>query len=380
MLRIPVKKLKAGMIVSQSIYNKKGASYLVKGQPLTLQYIQRLKKIGIPAISVTSTNPNFKLMPPSDIVQETTRANAIQRVFDAFQDVENSGQLNVDTMQAVSDNILLDVIQRRENLVQLTDIRLHDTYTFAHSVNVAILSAMLGLLCHYTKQDLALLTLGALLHDLGKIKVSSKILNKTSRLNNEEFSIIQNHPMEGARRIRQMGAILPSPSLLASIAAQHHEHIDGKGYPQHLTGDQIHRFSKIVAIADVYDALTSQRPYKKAYTPSITHNIMVNVNKGQFDMELLKLFFNNVAIYPVGTLIKTIYGFGIVTKCEFGKTETPSVCIFANTEGKILPNPIRMDLSEDVPNAIEMEISGIELLHFIHELNIDPTIYLLDEQ
>ncbi|MBQ7478399.1 MAG: HD-GYP domain-containing protein [Selenomonadaceae bacterium] len=379
MLRIPVKKLKAGMVVSQSIYNKTGGSYLVKGQPLTAQYIQKLKKIGIPSVSVTSTNPNFKLAPPADIVQETTRVNAIQRIFDAFQDVENSGRLDVDAVQNVSDHILLDVIQRKENLVQLTDIRLHDTYTFAHSVNVAILSAMLGLLCHYTKQDLALLTLGALLHDLGKIKVSSNILNKTSRLNNEEFSIIQNHPMEGARRIHEMGNLLPSPAILAAIAAQHHEHIDGKGYPQHLTGDQIHRFAKIVAIADVYDALTSERPYKKAYTPSITHNIMVNVNKGQFDTNLLKLFFNNVAIYPVGTLLKTVYGFGIVTKCEFGRTETPCVCIFANTEGKMLEDPVRIDLKNDGPRAIEMEISGIELMHFIHELGVDPTMYLTEE-
>lgn len=367
------------MVVSQSIYNKDGGSYLVKGQPLTLQYIQRLKKIGISSVSVTSTNPNFKLTPPEDIVQETTRIDAIQHICDAFQDVENSGQLDVDTVQNVSDHILFDVIQRRENLVQLTDIRLHDTYTFAHSVNVAILSAMLGLLCHYTKQDLALLTLGALLHDLGKIKIASDILNKTGRLSNEEFSIIQNHPMEGARRIREMGSKLPSSGILAAIAAQHHEHVDGKGYPQHLTGDQIHRFSKIVAIADVYDALTSERPYKKAYSPSITRNIMVNVNKGQFDMDLLKLFFNNVAVYPVGTILKTVYGFGIVTKCEFGHTETPSVCIFANTEGKLLQDPVRLDLKDDGTRAIEMEISGIELLHFIHELSVDPTMYLAEE-
>lgn len=367
------------MVVSQSIYNKKGGSYLVKGQPLTAQYIQKLKKIGIPTVSVTSTNPNYHIIPPDDIVQETTRIDAIHHIIEAFQDVEDSGQLSVDAVQDVTDHILFDVIQRRENLVQLTDIRLHDTYTFAHSVNVAILSAMLGLLCHYTKKDLALLTLGALLHDLGKIKISSKILNKTSRLSNEEFSIIQNHPMEGARRIREMGALLPSPGLLAAIAAQHHEHIDGKGYPQHLTGDQLHRFSKIVAIADVYDALTSERPYKKAYTPSITHNIMVNVNKGHFDEDLLNLFFNNVAIYPVGTILKTTRGFAIVTKCEFGYTETPSICIFANLEGKILSEPIRLELKDDTACAIEMEISGIELLHFVHELSVDPSMYLLEE-
>lgn len=367
------------MIVSQSIYNKHGASYLVKGQPLTNEYISQLDKIGIPTVTVTSSDPSVKLMPPEDLVNEDTRIGAIQKVYDAFKDVEENGQLDADAMQDVSNKIIFDIIQRKENLVQLTDIRLHDTYTFAHSVNVAILSAMLGLLCHYSKKDLGLLTLGALLHDLGKIRVPSDILNKNSRLDQDEFAVIQSHPSDGARRIKAMEHILPSPAVLAQIAAQHHEHIDGRGYPNHLTGDKIHRFAKIAAIADVYDALTSERPYKKAYTPSIAYNIMVNVNKGQFDPDLLKLFFNNVAIYPVGTVLKTVFGFGVVTHCDFGRTETPKICVFADREGKLMENPVRIDLSEVKERAVEMVVTGIELLHFIHELSVDPSMYLTDE-
>ena len=379
MVRIPVKKLKQGMIVSQSIYNRRGGSYLVKGQPLTKEYIKQLDKIGIPTVTVTSSDPSVKIMPPEDLVQEKTRIGAIEKVYDAFKSVEETGQLDAKAMESVSDKIVMDILARKENLVQLTDIRLHDTYTFAHSVNVAILSAMLGLLCHYTKQDLSILTLGALLHDLGKIRVPSDILNKSSRLDDDEFAIIKSHPTDGAKRIRAMELLLPSPSILAQIASQHHEHVDGCGYPNHLTGDRIHRFAKIVAIADVYDALTSERPYKKAYTPSVTYNIMVNVNRGQFDNDLLKLFFNNVAIYPVGTVLKTIYGFGIVTECVFGRTETPKVCIFADRNGKILDTPQRIDLYECKERAIEMVVSGIELLHFIHELSFDPSMYLNEQ-
>ena len=378
-IRIPVKKLRKGMIVSQSIYNNHGASYLIKGQPLTDSYIEKLDKIGIPTVSVTSTDPALKIMPPEDLVQEDTRIGAIQTMYDAFKSVEENGQLDASAVQSVSDKIIFDIIERKENLVQLTDIRLHDTYTFAHSVNVAILAAMLGLLLHYTRQDLSILTLGALLHDLGKIRVPSDILNKSSRLDQDEFAVIQAHPLEGARRIREMENMLPQPAVLAQIAAQHHEHVDGCGYPNHLTGDRIHRFAKVVAIADVYDALTSERPYKKAYTPSIAYNIMVNVNQGQFEPDMLKLFFNNVAIYPVGTVLKTVFGFGVVTHCDFGKTATPNVCIFADHDGKILKEPRRMSLEDSGERAVELVVTGIELLHFIHELSVDPSMYLDDE-
>lgn len=379
MLRLSVKNLKQGMIIAQSIYNRHGACYLVKGQPITDEYIRQLEKIGIPTVSVTSADPNFKLMPPEDIVQEKTRINAIERVYDTFQSVEERGQLDIDAMQGISENIIFDIIDRKENLVQLTDIRLHDTYTFAHSVNVAILSAMLGMLCHYPKKELLLLTLGALLHDLGKINVPAAILTKTTGLSDEEFALIKRHPLDGAERIKEMEWKLPSPAVLAAIASEHHEHIDGHGYPRGMKDEQIHRYAKIVAIADVYDALTSERPYKKAYTPNVAYNIMTNVNQGQFDRELLKLFFNNVSLYPMGTVVKTIYGYAIVKACSFGKTETPTVVLFADKDAKVLREPYTMDLSQDSlgNRVIEMVIRDSDLRHFIHEINLDPSIFLV---
>lgn len=379
MLRLSVKNLKQGMIIAQSIYNRHGACYLVKGQPITDEYIRQLEKIGIPTVSVTSADPNFKLMPPEDIVQEKTRINAIERVYDTFQSVEERGQLDIDAMQGISEDIIFDIIDRKENLVQLTDIRLHDTYTFAHSVNVAILSAMLGMLCHYPKKELLLLTLGALLHDLGKINVPAAILTKTTGLSDEEFALIKRHPLDGAERIKEMEWKLPSPAVLAAIASEHHEHIDGHGYPRGLRDEQIHRYAKIVAIADVYDALTSERPYKKAYTPNVAYNIMTNVNQGQFDRELLKLFFNNVSLYPTGTVVKTIYGYAIVKACSFGKTETPTVVLFADKDAKVLRELYTMDLSQDSlgNRVIEMVIRDSDLRHFIHEINLDPSIFLV---
>ncbi|MFC2286331.1 MAG: HD-GYP domain-containing protein [Selenomonas sp.] len=373
MIHIPIKKLKNGMITAQSIYNPLGASYLTKGMELSPTYIERLEKAGFDGVTVTSLDPKLKLAPPDDIVQEKTRISAIQNVATAFHSVEENGTFDPAPLQGISENILQDIIAQQKNLVQLTDIRLHDTYTFAHSVNVAILSSLLGVLLKLSREEQLKLTLGGLLHDIGKITVPYEILTKAGHLTDDEWSVMQGHPEAGRQRLKKM---FPNDTLLSTIALQHHEHIDGSGYPNHLKGEQIHRYGRIVAIADVYDALTSVRPYKRAYTPSVAHRLMATCSPGHFDLDLLKLFFDNVAIYPVGTILKTQDGYAIVKKVEFGYTLTPVVCVFANREGKLLNAPSDLDLKEAPKGMLDGVISDSELYHFIHNINVDPAIFL----
>lgn len=361
------------MITAQSIYNPLGASYLTKGMELSPTYIERLEKAGFDGVTVTSLDPKLKLAPPDDIVQEKTRISAIQNVATAFHSVEENGTFDPAPLQGISENILQDIIAQQKNLVQLTDIRLHDTYTFAHSVNVAILSSLLGVLLKLSREEQIKLTLGGLLHDIGKITVPYEILTKAGHLTDDEWSVMQGHPEAGRQRLKKM---FPNDTLLSTIALQHHEHIDGSGYPNHLKGEQIHRYGRIVAIADVYDALTSVRPYKRAYTPSVAHRLMATCSPGHFDLNLLKLFFDNVAIYPVGTILKTQDGYAIVKKVEFGYTLTPVVCVFANREGKLLDTPSDLDLKEAPKGMLDGVISDSELYHFIHNINVDPAIFL----
>ena len=361
------------MITAQSIYNPLGASYLTKGMELSPTYIERLEKAGFEGVTVTSMDPKLKLAPPDDIVQEKTRISAIQNVATAFHSVEENGTFDPAPLQGISENILQDIIAQQQNLVQLTDIRLHDTYTFAHSVNVAILSSLLGVLLKLSREEQLKLTLGGLLHDIGKVTVPYEILTKAGHLSDDEWSVMQGHPEAGRQRLKKM---FPNDTLLSTIALQHHEHIDGSGYPNHLKGEQIHRYGRIVAIADVYDALTSVRPYKRAYTPSVAHRLMATCSPGHFDLDLLKLFFDNVAIYPVGTILKTQDGYAIVKKVEFGYTLTPVVCVFANREGKLLNAPSDLDLKEAPKGMLEGVISDSELYHFIHNINVDPAIFL----
>ena len=377
MIRLPVQKLQPGMITSQSVYNSKGASYLTRGTPITQQYIERLRKLGVKALNVTSLTPGFNLMPPEDIVQEKTRVAAIHRVTEAFDDIILSNTINIEPLEQVGETILLDIFRQRDNLAQLTDIRLYDNYTFAHCVNVAVLSAMIGSFCHFTKRNMLDLVMGSLLHDIGKTNIPLEILNKPASLSPQEFDVVKRHPEAGRLKLRELNAF--NSIIPTTIVAQHHEHLDGSGYPHNLIGDSIHKYARIVAIADVYDALTSDRPYKKAYKPHIAYKIMTSCCKGQFDEDLLNAFFNNVAIYPVGTILKTIYGYAIVKECSYGSTQVPLIVVFADSNAKILSQPYLLNTQECSPSCIEQVIEDKDLFPLVYRLRVDPANYLQDD-
>ena len=377
MITLPLIKLRPGMITAQSIYNKEGASYLTRGTPVTAHYISQLKKIGVKNLTVTSINPAFSILPPDDIIQEKTRVKAIHKLHDTYQTLAATGELSTDALADTSEEILIDIFSNRSNLIQLTDLRMHDDYTFAHSVNVAVLAAMLGSHVRLSREEMLTLIMGSLLHDIGKIMVPSDILTKSGRLSDEEFAVIRMHPETGRKRLRDLR--IPSASIIAAIAGQHHEHMDGRGYPHKLTGDKIHRFARIVAIADVYDALTSSRSYKPAYKPHIAYKIMVNCSPGQFDESLLFLFFDNVALYPVGTVLKTTMGYAIVKKCEFGHTLTPTVRVFGDADMNLLPRPFDVDLRDFPPDAITHVLEDMEVIQLSLRMRNDPARFLQEE-
>ncbi|MBP5199658.1 MAG: HD-GYP domain-containing protein [Schwartzia sp.] len=377
MILLPIKKLKPGMVSTQSVYNKKGESILTRGAPMTQKDIDRLAELDLPEISVVSADPRVSVAPPPDVVEETTRSDAIRKVYDTFHELEDTGELDPTALTPTAQSILRNALENRENLVQLTDIRLHDNYTFGHSVNVAVLSAVLGSLCNLSGGDLINLVMGALLHDIGKLVIPQDILTKPGQLSDQEFDIIQMHPDAG--RLKLLDLSMSSAEILATIAGQHHEHIDGRGYPDHLVGDQIHLFARIVAIADVFDALTSARSYKPAYRPHSAFRIMTKCSPGQFDEKLLSLFFDSVAIYPVGTVLKTTLGYAIVKKTELGHTLTPTICVFGDLNGDVLKKPYTIDLLKFPPDTIISALEEMELTPLLFRMRVDPSSFLKDE-
>jgi HD-GYP domain-containing protein (c-di-GMP phosphodiesterase class II) len=351
----------------------------MSGVPMTEMYMERLRELGINSLKVFSTETDVKSVVsedlPRDILDKKTRTEALKNLRGIFDDVERKKTINISLLQKPAHHILDDILAHQKDLVQLSDVRQHDTYTFAHSVNVAVLSGLLGVVLGYSTANLITLILGGLLHDIGKVVVPREILNKPGRLTKDEFDIIRMHPTAGRKQIDLM-TDEPRAHLLGLIAEQHHEHMDGRGYPFGLTEDKIAQLAKVVAIADVYDALTSQRSYKDPYPPHIAYNIMKNLSVGQFDRKMLEMFFQNVAIYPVTTVLETNLGIGIVKKAHFGKTLYPDVCIFADRKREFLEEPFIMKLSEEPGVDILRVFNDEELLRFIDTTGVDPFVFL----
>jgi HD-GYP domain-containing protein (c-di-GMP phosphodiesterase class II) len=200
-------------------------------------------------------------------------------------DNPRSGEKIKESINAV--NSLVDcILENREALSVLVSIRTHDMYTYTHSVNVAALAVGLGMEAGLSRSELEYLGIGTMLHDLGKNCIPLEILNKQGRLTDEEFRIMKSHVLESEKILRDHKDI-PPESLVAAL--QHHEKISGKGYPYGISGSAVKTFGRISAIADTYDALTTQRSYKAAFTPFHALSILVK-ETGNYDPELLTTF------------------------------------------------------------------------------------------
>ena len=377
MIHLLIKDLQPGMVAAQSIYDRNGEAILPRGASITQAHIDRLAKLDVMELSVTSSDPAVFVAPPDDILEESTRADAIRKVYETFHVLEETGELDPTALIPTAEAILTNALENRENLVQLTDIRMHDDYTFGHSVNVALLSATLGSLCDLSGAELITLVMGGLLHDIGKLVIPPDILSKTEQLSSRDLYIIRMHPEAGRVKLNTLS--ISSAPILAMIAGQHHEHIDGRGYPDHLMGDQIHRLSRIVSIADVYDALTSARSYKPAFRPHIAYKIMTKCSPGQFDEQLLKRFFDNVAIYPIGTVLKTVMGYAVVKEVKFGQTQTPTVCVFGTLTGEALEHPFTINLSKCAPDTIISVLDELDLIPLMFRMRVNPSQFLQEK-
>ena len=180
-----------------------------------------------------------------------------------------------------------------------------DNYTYAHCVNVAVISIILGISLNLSKKNLTYLCIGALIHDIGKSFIPKEILQKPGKLTHEEFEIIKNHPRYGYDFLRKSFNL---SSHIKLIVLQHHERFDGLGYPNGIIGNKISYLARIVSIADVYDALTSDRPYKRAMCPSDALEYLMSNAGTLFDHDIINVFCKIIIPFPQGTIVSLSNG------------------------------------------------------------------------
>jgi HD-GYP domain-containing protein (c-di-GMP phosphodiesterase class II) len=255
--------------------------------------------------------------------------------------------------RAAFEDILYDLQSNKQVMVQLSNIYSTDNYLYAHSVNVGIYSAALGMALGLNRDQLLDLGIGAMLHDIGKTQIPLEILNKPGKLTDEEYTMMKDHSMLGYEMLKEHPDI---PLISAHCALQHHERLDGTGYPRRLKGSEIHLFGQIVGIADVYDALTTNRVYRQAYLPHEALELLFT-STGQFDSELIRKFRDNVAIYPLGLTVTLNTGeVAVVVDINTKFPHRPILRVLKDGGGTDVLVPYEVDLSQD----LTLTITGCE--------------------
>lgn len=282
---LPVTELKAGMICAMTLYNKKMNILLNANKILNNNIINRMKLLGLDGLCVYNETDNIKY---NALISEDTRNKALKKLE----------HIDIDGCLYVANQITNEILQNKDLMLDMTNISLYDNNTYMHSINVAIISTMIGVDMRLNNYQLKQLSQAALLHDIGKTYIDKTILNKKAKLTDEEFKIITKHPYYGYIMFKDKDTI---SAVVKNAIYSHHENEDGSGYPRGLTGDKIHLFAKIIHVADVYDALISKRSYKENFNPADAFEYLLAHTNEMFDRKVVNALTNCIALYHVGT-------------------------------------------------------------------------------
>ena len=285
---------------------------------------------------------------PVSIEREMARAAQIckqskQAVVAMFQEVRMGNAVDTGGARRLVEDISDSVARNPSALISMARIKTADDYTYMHSVAVCAMMVALARQLGLDEGRTRSAGLAGLLHDLGKAVMPPLILNKPGKLTEPEFDVMKSHPMEGHSMLLHGQKLDP---VALDVCLHHHEKMDGSGYPKGLKGDEISLLAKMGAVCDVYDAITSNRPYKAGWDPAESLRKMAEWSKGHFDPAVFQAFVKSMGIYPVGSLVLMKSGrIGIVTEQAGQSLTTPKIKLFYSTKSSLRIPALVVDLS-----------------------------------
>lgn len=286
---ISIEEAEPGMLLAKGVYDAYSRVLVAKKRPLTRDYIQKLKERGYLGFYIEDE------FSEGIEVEETISVELRNKGVDALR------KKNIDATLQVAKDIVGHILHSDRISLDMVDLRTFDDYTYRHSVNVAVLSTIIGMGLGLERDMLNDVCVAAMFHDMGKLMLDADVINKPGRLTKDEFALIKMHP--------QLSLDLLSGRWNISLEAKeailsHHENQDGSGYPRGLQKDEIPLYARIIHVADVYDALTSKRTYKDPYTPSESIEYLMGGCHILFDAEVVNTFLKWVPVYPKGVMVK----------------------------------------------------------------------------
>jgi HD-GYP domain-containing protein (c-di-GMP phosphodiesterase class II) len=309
---------------------------------------------------------------------EVQRAAAIcqrgrEAVVAMFHEARMGRTVDAESCLPLVEDITRSVWRNPDALVSLARLKTQDNYSYMHSVAVCALMVALGRTLGLDEAACRAAGLAGLMHDVGKAVMPLEVLNKPGKLTDEEYEVIRSHPERGHALLQEGRGATPE---MLDVVLHHHERVDGSGYPQRLSGDAFTPLARMGAICDVYDAITSNRPYKAGWDPAQSIARMAGW-KGHFDPALFGAFVQSLGIYPTGSVVRLESGrLAVVIEQNPGHLVAPVVKIFYSARNEMPIAPMRLDLSRpgSTDRIVGREAGGAAKFPHLNELWVDPAI------
>ena len=292
---VPLRIAQPGMMIDQAIIDRAGRVLIARRTRLEDFHIDALKKMGVTGIYTCEGTEDVK---PAEADQTQQLPEPLQKKYDQVKVKDPAKvQISESVRSRVAQGVQRAIEDNDAVAVDIGALKVSDEYTFKHSVDVATMSMIVARKYGLDDKQVYEIGIAGLLHDIGKSKVPNEILNKAAKLTDEEFAIMKQHSVYGYRILQ------PKEDLSMEIklgVLQHHEKMNGKGYPMGVTGDKIDLFARLISISDIYDALVTERPYKKPFSPRDAVEMIMSMTE-ELDITVMRCFLESVILYPVGT-------------------------------------------------------------------------------